>query len=79
MSAVPTDASQQPPAFDEAAFAARKDEVRAYVDGPGAQWAQRVESTPAAALELWDELRERGYLRLAAPAEIGGEWGRVRV
>ena len=73
MSAVPTDASQQPPAFDEAAFATLRDEVRAYVDGPGARWAQRIESAPSTALELWDDLRDRGYLRLTAPAEIGGQ------
>lgn len=53
-------------------LAALVDEVRAYVDGPGEAWAERIEADGQVPLELWDELRDRGYLRLAAPAEYGG-------
>ncbi len=60
------------PAFDEASFAALKDEIAAYVAGPAEAWAQRIESERRVAPELWDELRDRGYLSLAAPAAYGG-------
>jgi alkylation response protein AidB-like acyl-CoA dehydrogenase len=60
------------PLFDEAAFAALKDEIAAYVAGPAEAWAQRIESERRVPLELWEELRERGYLSLAAPAAYGG-------
>ena len=57
--------------FDEPAFAAlRKDEIAAYVAGPGRGWAQRIERERRVPPELWDDLRERGYLSLAAPASL---------
>jgi alkylation response protein AidB-like acyl-CoA dehydrogenase len=59
-------------AFDEASFAALKEEIAAYVAGPAEAWAQRIERERRVPLELWDELRSRGYLSLAAPAEYGG-------
>jgi alkylation response protein AidB-like acyl-CoA dehydrogenase len=59
-------------AFDEAAFARLKNEVAAYVAGPAEEWARQIESERRVPLELWDELRQRGYLSLAAPAEYGG-------
>jgi len=71
MSTAPADATQ-PPAPDEHAFAALKDEVRAYVQDHGERWAERIERERRVAPELWEELRGRGYLRLAAPAEYGG-------
>ncbi len=58
--------------FDETAFARLKDEIAAYVAGPGEAWASRIESERRVPLELWEELRERGYLSLAAPAAYGG-------
>jgi alkylation response protein AidB-like acyl-CoA dehydrogenase len=60
------------PAIDSAAFAALKDEVAAYVAGPGETWSQRIERERAVPPELWEELRRRGYLSLAAPVEYGG-------
>jgi len=60
------------PAFDEASFAALKDEIAAYVAGPAEAWAQRIESERRVAPELWEDLRDRGYLSLAAPAAYGG-------
>jgi alkylation response protein AidB-like acyl-CoA dehydrogenase len=59
-------------AFDEASFTRLRDEIAAYVAGPAEQWAARIERERRVPLELWDELRARGYLSLAAPAEYGG-------
>lgn len=47
-------------------------DVSAYVAGPGERWAERIERTGEVPEELWTELRERGYLSLAAPVEYGG-------
>ena len=38
----------------------------------GERWAELIEREHRVPLELWDELRDRGYLRLAAPPEYGG-------
>jgi alkylation response protein AidB-like acyl-CoA dehydrogenase len=58
--------------FDEASFAALKAEVAAYVAGPAEAWAQRIERQRCVPIALWEELRARGYLSLAAPAAYGG-------
>jgi alkylation response protein AidB-like acyl-CoA dehydrogenase len=55
-----------------AEFAALKREVEEYIRGPGERWAERIEREHAVPLALWDELRERGLLDLAAPRELGG-------
>jgi len=47
-------------------------DVRSYVQDEGERWAELIERERRVAPELWDELRERGYLRLAAPVEYGG-------
>jgi alkylation response protein AidB-like acyl-CoA dehydrogenase len=47
-------------------------DVRSYVRNEGERWAELIERERRVPLELWDELRERGYLRLAAPVEYGG-------
>jgi alkylation response protein AidB-like acyl-CoA dehydrogenase len=47
-------------------------DVRSYVQNEGERWAELIERERSVPLALWDELRERGYLRLAAPAEYGG-------
>jgi alkylation response protein AidB-like acyl-CoA dehydrogenase len=60
------------PGFDEPAFATLTDEVRTYVRGEGERWAEQIERENRVLPELWDELRDRGYLSLAAPAEYGG-------
>jgi alkylation response protein AidB-like acyl-CoA dehydrogenase len=65
-----TTATQAAP--DEATLTALTDEIRAYVQSDGERWAQRIESERRVPMELWDELRERGYLRLAAPVQYGG-------
>jgi alkylation response protein AidB-like acyl-CoA dehydrogenase len=48
------------------------DEIHAYVRNEGERWAERIEAERAVAPELWPELSERGYLRLAAPVAYGG-------
>jgi alkylation response protein AidB-like acyl-CoA dehydrogenase len=57
---------------DAAELQALTEEIRDWVRGPGERWAERIESERAVPMELWDELRDRGYLRLAAPLEYGG-------
>ncbi|SDS82761.1 acyl-CoA dehydrogenase family protein [Microlunatus soli] len=47
-------------------------EVTEWVVGPGEEWADRIEATGEVPEELWTELRERGYLSMAAPRRLGG-------
>src|SRR5436305_4152550 len=58
--------------FDEAEFAELKEEVAAYVRADGERWAELIERERSVPMSLWDELRTRGYLRLAAPRAYGG-------
>jgi alkylation response protein AidB-like acyl-CoA dehydrogenase len=58
--------------FDEAGFAALKDEVEAFVRGPGEDYAEQIERTHEVPEALWTDLRGRGYLALAAPPGYGG-------
>jgi alkylation response protein AidB-like acyl-CoA dehydrogenase len=58
--------------IDEASFAALKREVAAYIAGSGEEWALRIERERRVPLELWEDLRARGYISLAAPPEYGG-------
>ena len=48
------------------------DEIRSYVRGEAERWAERIEAERAVPPQLWPELNERGYLRLAAPVAYGG-------
>lgn len=57
---------------DEASFAALKDEIRAYVANEGEVWTRRIEDERAVPAQLRAQLRERGYLALAAPEAYGG-------
>jgi alkylation response protein AidB-like acyl-CoA dehydrogenase len=59
-----------PLADDE--LAGLTDEIRAYVRDEGERWAERIEAERAVPPELWPQLNERGYLRLAAPPAYGG-------
>ena len=51
---------------------ALKAEVAEWVAGPGEEWAERIERTGDVPPELFAELRDRGWLSLAAPVELGG-------
>lgn len=53
-------------------FERLKARVAEYVAGPGEAWAQRIERERRVPAALWDELRDRGFLSLAAPVEYGG-------
>jgi alkylation response protein AidB-like acyl-CoA dehydrogenase len=59
-------------ALGEPELVALEDEVRAYVRSDGERWAELIERERRVPLELWDELNQRGFLRLAAPVEYGG-------
>lgn len=63
---------ERPESIDEAAFAALREEIAAYVAGPAEAWAQQIERDRRVPRELWQDLRQRGYLSLAAPSEYGG-------
>jgi alkylation response protein AidB-like acyl-CoA dehydrogenase len=58
--------------IDEAAFGELKAEIEAFVRGPGEEYAADIERTRSVPPELWRDLRERGYLSLAAPEDYGG-------
>jgi len=53
-------------------YAALKAEIDSYIRGPAEHWAERIEREHSVDPALWEELRERGYLNLAAPPELGG-------
>jgi alkylation response protein AidB-like acyl-CoA dehydrogenase len=58
--------------FDEAAFQTLKAELGEWVAGPGERYAEAIERSGVVPPELFAELKERGYLSLAAPAALGG-------
>ena len=58
--------------IDESEFASLKREIEAFVRGPGEDYAEEIERSHQVPQSLWTDLRERGYLALAAPAEYGG-------
>ncbi len=46
--------------------------VTAWVVGPGEDWSERIEAEGDVPRELFVELKENGFLSLAAPTELGG-------
>ncbi|HYY19063.1 MAG TPA: acyl-CoA dehydrogenase family protein [Streptosporangiaceae bacterium] len=58
--------------IDESQFASLQHEIEAFVRGPGEDYAEEIERSHQVPQSLWTDLRERGYLALAAPAEYGG-------
>jgi alkylation response protein AidB-like acyl-CoA dehydrogenase len=56
----------------DAQFAELVREVEAFVRGPGEEYAATIEKKGEVPSELWNDLRHRGYLRLAAPTRYGG-------
>ncbi|MCS5496368.1 acyl-CoA/acyl-ACP dehydrogenase [Cnuibacter physcomitrellae] len=53
-------------------FQELKAEITAWVEGPGEEFAERIEATGVVPPDLFETLRERGYLSLAAPERLGG-------
>nr|WP_245979454.1 acyl-CoA dehydrogenase family protein [Streptomyces diacarni] len=49
-----------------------RQKATAWVRGPGEEWAARIEATGQVPEQLWAELREEGFLRMAAPRSYGG-------
>jgi alkylation response protein AidB-like acyl-CoA dehydrogenase len=47
-------------------------EVAAFARGPLREWGEQVERGGAVPEAMWQDLRSRGYLRLRAPAAVGG-------
>jgi alkylation response protein AidB-like acyl-CoA dehydrogenase len=59
--------------LDAGKFQALLAEVTDWVTGAGEDWGERIEASGEfVPEELWSELRELGYLSLAAPEELGG-------
>lgn len=58
--------------MNDADFQKLKEEVKTYVNGRLRELSERIEETGECGAGIWQELRERGYLRLAAPTEYGG-------
>ena len=56
----------------EADFARLKESVAAFVSGPGEEYAEQIERSGKLPPGLWPDLRARGFLSLAAPADYGG-------
>ncbi len=59
-------------AVDPARYERLLAEVTAWVEGPGEVWAGEIELSGTVPATLRTELRERGFLGLAAPRELGG-------
>ncbi|SEB54395.1 Acyl-CoA dehydrogenase [Paramicrobacterium humi] len=58
--------------IDDAEYDALLTEVTDWVRGPGEEWSERIEAADDVPRELFDELRDRGYLSMAAPVDLGG-------
>jgi alkylation response protein AidB-like acyl-CoA dehydrogenase len=58
--------------IDEEAFRELALEIAAFVRGPGEIYAAEIDRDHAVPPRLWTDLRERGFLSLAAPQEYGG-------
>jgi alkylation response protein AidB-like acyl-CoA dehydrogenase len=58
---------------DEKPLAALAEEIEAWVRGPGEEYAAEIDRTRQIPPSLRAELKDRGYLRLAAPQEYGGQ------
>ncbi|MCC3296554.1 acyl-CoA dehydrogenase family protein [Arthrobacter caoxuetaonis] len=53
-------------------YLALLDRVTSWVQGPGEEWSGRIEATGTVPDDLWKQLREEGFLSLAAPRDLGG-------
>lgn len=59
--------------MDDQKFNELLSEVEDFVRGPGEKYAEEIERTHEVPESLWTDLRNRGYLNLAAPSEYGGK------
>lgn len=58
--------------LDDKSFEELREQIEAFVRGPAIDYGSEIERTHQVPDKLWKELRDRGYLRLAAPKEYGG-------
>lgn len=58
--------------MNEKQFQALKDEIAEFVRGRGEELGEKIERERKVDPAIWDELRQRNYLKLAAPTELGG-------
>ncbi|MGH9056027.1 MAG: acyl-CoA dehydrogenase family protein [Acidimicrobiales bacterium] len=58
--------------MDDKTFQALAGEIEEFVRGAGEDYANEIERSHAVPPKMWEDLRQRGYLRLAAPEEYGG-------
>jgi len=72
MTSTPTALDGRTSRIEQPEYDALVAEVTAWVEGPGEQWAERIEATGDVPAELFDELKSHGYLSMAAPRELGG-------
>jgi alkylation response protein AidB-like acyl-CoA dehydrogenase len=58
--------------IEQPEYQALVDRVTDWVEGPGERWANHIEETGEVPRALFDELRDNGFLGLAAPVHLGG-------
>lgn len=58
--------------MNETDFLRLKEDVWNFVDGRGRELSKQIEESGKCGPDIWKELKEHGYLRLAAPEEYGG-------
>ncbi|MBB6634402.1 acyl-CoA dehydrogenase family protein [Cohnella thailandensis] len=58
--------------MNEALYRKLQEDVKVYVNGPARALSERIEETGECGAEVREELKERGFLKLAAPEEYGG-------
>lgn len=59
--------------MDDQSFATLRQDVERFVEGPGRALGEAIESSGRCGPNVWSTLRDRGYLRLAAPVRLGGQ------
>lgn len=58
--------------MNNADFQKLKQEVQSYVNGRLRELSEQIEESGQCGPDIWAELKEKGYLRLAAPEQYGG-------
>jgi len=53
-------------------FQQLKAEINTFVNGRARELSERIEQAEQCGADVWQELKEKGYLKLAAPAAYGG-------
>ncbi|WEG09878.1 acyl-CoA/acyl-ACP dehydrogenase [Microbacterium horticulturae] len=72
MTSIPVTTDGRGSRIEQPEYDAVLDEVTRWVQDPGEEWAERIEETGTVPRELFDELKQRGYLSMAAPRDLGG-------